>query len=390
MLYPTPASVCVPHAIGVAQAAEGKLTQQQLEAKTEAAEMKLQLALLRADEARHESWDNIIAVLGHNSTALQDMEKRLTDKITDSTRQLFDMISDESAAIKTLMLDLQNVTAPYLFEVVPIAPGAGEIAGAFVAVQGCGGESGAGTLGERARRGRGLLQRAKSAAKDLAKAGNDPARAAADFIKQHTNSKVELRLLCGVTLEPVVIYEIIKPNEQVIKLATQGSKMMRRGLMVAASWNCAAGLGRMFGLPLPKVTEASSNAAHEAKAFLDELKEGSPDLDAAEAVADAGEGMDLEQMQAFAAYLEKLDEKRGEKWTAKLFRIEDPVSKGRLTWASSKEHGVYGGNDHMTDLSSSAEAEQAPSGTEPAPAPAHDGVAAHDTEPNRKVCCAIL
>ena len=334
--------------------------QQSLARVTDKTMRRLLGHLLEKDPAaRPESWDDVIGLLNPNNAAdsgkieelLEGMEGRLSKKIEDlsqqlikSTEQLAATICGESASMKQLMLDLERVKAPYLFEVVPFVPGDPEDGEPVAGEDVSGGSGGGDVLAVLARRGRGLLRRAKESAQTVAKFCSQPAKAAADYIEKRTTSRVELRLLCGVTLEVIVKYEIVKPNEEVVKLAAQGSKMMRYGLMVAAGWNCAAGVGSVFGLPLPKVSQSATGGVKEAQVFLDELLEGESALEAAEAAAAGGQGMDLQMMQAFAAYLEKLESKReAPSWTTKLFPVEDPVVKGRLTWVSAEQCGRYGG-----------------------------------------------
>ena len=275
-----------------------------------------------------------------------DMIRDLKHDVSELSRQL----ASESQTTRTLLLELENVTAPYLYEIV-VVKNADKLSKVEATVKG---EASTLLLDDdteaTAEKFEKRFERLQTRIKQIERGRHsfetatswikDPAKAAKDLIKKNVTDTFELRLLCGVTLEPVVIYKIDSIDEDVKILASQGSKMMARGLTVAKCWDWAADVVKFFGIPVPKVSKGAKDCIQEAKDFLDELQKGDADLEAAQATEEAG--MDLEQMKAFAVYLDNLDEGRDKKWTDKLFPTADPGS-GRLTFASAKEHGKYGG-----------------------------------------------
>ena len=291
-------------------------------------------------------------------------------------RTLSTQLVSESAATRQLMLDVKNVEVPCLFEIVDVEKEtvAGQIRSAL-SVEAVDVEADAlnalaadnpaafevrskGAFRKRIERARRLCRETKAAIQD-------PAKAVSDWVARMADKKVELRLLCGITLEPVVRYSIDCIDEDVAELAVQGSKMIRVGLKVAAGWNCVAGVAtRLFGLPVPTISEAATDGGKDAKAFLDELKDRDDDLTGVQATEETG--MDLEQLQAFAGYLEMLEERAGvqPKWKEKMFRVEDKAVSGRLTWAAAAECGVYGGNVHKAGIAMWAAAAMAKSCSE--------------------------
>ena len=335
-----------------------------------------------------------------------DMIRDLKHDVSELSRQL----ASESQTTRTLLLELENVTAPYLYEIV-VVENADKLSKAEATVKG---EASTLLLDDdteaTAEKFEKRFERLQTRIKQIERGRHsfetatswikDPAKAAKDLVKKNVTDTFELRLLCGVTLEPVVTYKIDSIDEDVKILASQGSKMMARGLTVAKCWDWAADVVKFFGIPVPKVSKGAKDCIQEAKDFLDELQEGDADLEAAQATEEAG--MDLEQMKAFAVYLEKLDKKKGrdEKWTDKLFPTADPGS-GRLTFASAKEHGKYGGKAAAEVAVAANKAARRPptSGLPPTPPPPRRSDETAPLLPNRNVepnavdkpcCCVIL
>ena len=349
------------------------------------------LLLQKDPEKRPESWPDVIAILqekdgGHVETLLDQLGdkadrnlgaiQKVDDKVDRNlgavqkvasdvqslSRQLENSVAHlsrelvhESAATRQLMLDMANVEVPYMFEIVAADESIAERADAEVrehavalkadAVADAVAETDE-QLEERAQklidarvgRARRLFRKVKAAV-------NDPVQAVADCIKRMSNRKVELRLLCGITLEPAVSYTIELVDEDVVELATQASRMIGIGLKIAAGWNAVAGTARCFGVPVPKISESAANGGKDVQAFLGELRQHDEDL--ARVRPHEAAGMDLEQLQAFAVYLARLEATRSfgtPGWKQKLFRVGDRVVPGRPTWAAASECGVYGGD----------------------------------------------
>lgn len=303
-----------------------------------------------------------------NETPDSNTRPVTNEELAQATRQLSEeirlTITEQGEATRHFMVELENVKVPYLFEIVATTANGG------------GARNDSPDKGIPVQRGRTLFERAHAWL-------CDPVKAASTFVKDNAESKGELRLLCGITLEPTVTYEIVCINERVAKWADLGSRMMRRALLVAACWNCAAtGISCFFGVPVPQI---SPDRAKDARAFLDELKEGSSPtpLDDAQMAITNG-GMDLEEMDEFGKYLEWLDKEHKKRctnwknWNEKLFRMEDPKRRGCLTYVSSTEHKRYGGGQTPTDAqepeNERAEAQRQPS---------------QDSE-QKSPCCMIL
>ena len=131
---------------------------------------------------------------------------------------------------------------------------------------------------------RGLLDKAKGLR------GKTVEQIAADIIGKNKDKNVYLRLLCGVTLEPVVIYEmpVLTGNaEKVAGYLHKSARMMGIGLKVAATWNCVAGTARLFGAPVPKVPGAWTDRLEKAQKVVKDLH-----LTSSAAVAEQEEAAD--------------------------------------------------------------------------------------------------
>ena len=205
-------------------------------------------------------------------------------------------ISKEAASIRSLQIDLRTVETPYLFELVT----ADEIDGESDESE-TNGESDdeKATLYSRTMaRGRSLLRKAKNIATLLA----DPKEGVRKWIELHSKKTVVLRLLCGVTLQPCITYDIDVRDESVGALVTKCSKILQTGLVIATGWNCLASAANVFGVPAPKIPK---EGAEDAQDFLQSLQGNAKQLDKLGQLGKTG--LDPRELCEFAALLVDLD-----------------------------------------------------------------------------------
>ena len=331
------------------------------------------LLLEKDPVARPESWDDVIAFLSPDNAAdggkiealLKGMEGRLTDKIGnlsqqlhDSTKHLSVAIAKEGSATRKFMIQLQEITTPYLFDIVDEdepgllghiktsaqrelaeqAPTATEFKSPEAAIE---------AIEKRVSWCRRLRDRANKILKS-------PAQKAKEFLLASRDKTVYLRLLCGVTLEPVVIYAIPvhENNEDVERFLETSAKMVGVGLKVAAVYNCAAKVGsvatRFFGFSIPTLGKNTMDRMQGAKDFIEELQTTS-DEDIAGLKEKGDAGINMDELAKFSAYLKTL-EARDEidgvpqpTWKDVLYPALDPANPELLTWTTKEHAGEVGG-----------------------------------------------
>ena len=160
-----------------------------------------------------------------------------------------------------------------------------------------------------------------------------------------------LRLLCGVTLKPAVVYKIPVQTgdgqKKVAELLHKSARMLGIGLTVAATWNCAAGTAQLFGAPVPKVPGSWTNKLQNAQKVLEELQP-TIDADVGAQAQQADAGMNRQELEDFAEYLRHLEARAGDqpRWKKELYPIQDPSpsARGRVTYTTEDNAGTFGGS----------------------------------------------
>jgi len=297
--------------------------------------------MIRGVEAKIDKVDKGLNEIG---TKVDD----LSNQLATSVSSLSDQLSKEGSATRNFMLRLQTANVPYLFDIVDdTEPELYEEAKAAANPQ-----SPDEVVEERVglSRGRRLLKKAK----DVLKSPEDRAK---KFVSDNTDKTVYLRLLCGITLEPVVTYEIEvrdEHHEKVKKYLKRSSRNMSIALKVAVGLSYVASAASLilFGALGPG-TKSVKERGESAKKFVEELQASEDGLDAAQGMSE--DGLDMVEMKEFAAYLEVLAGDDGPRWRERLFQVQDHTKLGGLTWTTAARAGTYGGKSHISQVKSTLE-----------------------------------
>ena len=329
--------------------------------------------------------------------------ENLTHELTACTAKLSDQIKVANCATQQLMLDLgdgKTVQVPYLFDIVDeMEPGLlrqidgnkttpkgeeeekkkekvnyrkrGEqmitLAGNLLETKDVAAvvaEAAEAAIGKQFGWCRGLLQRAKDVLKS-------PEEKAKQFINANSTKTVYLRLLCGITLKPVVVYSIpVQDDNTKVQLYLQKSAgMIKLGLKVAATWNFAASVTKhLCGVPLPSA-DGITKHLRDAKAIIEDLRStgatSEGDVQAEQERATAG--MTKVELGEFAKYLDALE--RGGSvggreqpcWKEKMDRVVDP--DGLVTFTTKERARRFGGDKQKAAIEASKAA--APPASDP-------------------------
>lgn len=158
----------------------------------------------------------------------------------------------------------------------------------------------------------------------------------------------QLRLLCGITFEPVVTYDLNDPatvkeyGPKMQKLAKVGAAIASCAIKVGTFANPLSKVAGFFGYPVPQVPVEKIAGFKE---FLDEVsgKTAGPKSDAAEEYeglkAQMSGGLDLEAMGEFGELLDRLvaDDPDND-WKGKLVPWPDPNNPGMVTFIDAKQY----------------------------------------------------
>jgi serine/threonine protein kinase len=158
--------------------------------------------------------------------------------------------------------------------------------------------------------------------------------------------KLVLRLVCQYTWEPVGDgYEVTAPREFIPKVLP----LMSAGLKGMKAVNGAASLGRMFGLPVPKIPDEFMSKAEEIVSGLS----GESDFECiAQAAGQEIKGTSASsrktslsrfQQREFAEFLTKHDPKA--KWKDVLVRVA--LEDGAVLWVSKDAHDQLQQEDQL-------------------------------------------
>jgi len=131
-------------------------------------------------------------------------------------------------------------------------------------------------------------------------------RVMADTALDQTEKVICIELLFGVSLEPVVTYEVKVPdpgkfseeNRQKLEaMMKKAASFAQVGLGIAAAWNVGCGAARLFGLPLPKAgTKALKSAKYELGALQEKASPAEDESADVRALAVA-ESINVEEMK---------------------------------------------------------------------------------------------
>jgi len=333
--------------------------------------------LLDPDCEKRPPWSEVIADLeqvrtGHDETQqlLREQHAEMLGAIHTLEKKLYQKID----GLQGLLLDLRNVTCPYLFEIVDITT----LSEAQDLVDLGTAEAEEAELDRRVGMAQRLYRRMRDKVVFVKRAYDDPVGAIQQMLMDRKS--IKLQLLCGVTLKPVVVYKMVAPaHEEVGELAEKLVFWVKAGLLAAALWNCVAAVAEVVGYHARVRTEK----AKKVEEMLDSLSDDKQIKDLLKAQES---GMDLTGLHEFAALLEWLESKDGGecgrlcgdntdkpvKWEDHLF--PHPGKDGRLTFACAEQTHIVGGSlrEKKRDAVQTSEDDGEPAAAGPAPPDATD------------------
>lgn len=214
-----------------------------------------------------------------------------------------------------------------------------------------------GCVNKTIERAQGLLSFVEEALTETME-NKEPPKGFADYFWNYWGSNKDTKYVVvqsGLTFKPVIAYKVddVKYNEKIENAAKVCTKVCAVGLKVSMLWNTGANITRMFGYPLPNI---SDNVLRKANDFFkkvnsssqvaDFMKEGEGGLDIQE-LEDFGNLLkDLEEDNKVCFYLGNEDKKEcsGKKWSGALIRsvLQMKGGKRTISYISKDEAGKVG------------------------------------------------
>ena len=302
-----------------------------------------------------------------DAISLQGEEWKARD---EHAQTLLNCILRKVDEIPSLMVELQNVTCPYLFRFVtkPTPKKAGSSSSAPVS-----GSDIASEIGSVLTRADTLLTDTTNMVAKVTGTAmalkTSPVqyvstlakKKAKQYIQEQmgiTQNVIYLELLCGWTLETAVTYTIKYTDypAEVLKYATLGASLCSVALKAAVLWDTAAQGARMFGFPLPFVPKAQ---VQQGVNFFDGMSK-KPEFTS----FDEHRKMNLEVLSAFDRFLMNLEKNQKQtKWKdvmcpAVANLVENGVEKKQITFIAKGVSDTIGGDSYYKELRSKGEVQK--------------------------------